>query len=237
MPLHPPLLAIDTSGPIARAALLARDGQVLAAEERGGPRHSATLLPLCHDLLSARSLKVSDLTAVACGRGPGSFTGLRVGLAVAKGFALAHDLPLLLVSSLQALALDLQAEASAALLAPCIDAGKGELYGQLYRPAGDPPGLDPVTTELRLLPDGFADLVRTEAGGARTVIAGTGADRHSARLSQGPANVQVLLRFPGPSAVSVGRLALPRIIQGERDDLDAATPSYGRPPDITTPKA
>ena len=101
------VLAIDTSGPIARAALVSRDGQVLAAAERGGPRHSATLLPLCHDLLASHSLKVADLAAIACGRGPGSFTGLRVGLAVAKGLALAHDLPLVLVSSLQALAHDL----------------------------------------------------------------------------------------------------------------------------------
>ncbi len=228
------VLAIDTSGATARAGLVSRDGQVLAAGERSGPRHSATLLPLCHDLLSARGLRVGQLAALACGRGPGSFTGLRVGLAVVKGFALAQDLPLYLVSSLQALALDLLAEAPGALLAPCIDAGKGEIYAQLHRAGtGEPVA---ASEELRLTPEAFIDRLRAEAGGGPFLAGGTGVDRHAdlfrARLDPG----WVRFDFPGPSAAAVGRLALRAQERGERHDLDAAIPSYGRPPDITTPK-
>jgi tRNA threonylcarbamoyladenosine biosynthesis protein TsaB len=224
------VLAMDTSGPVARAALVARDGQVLAAGERRGPRHSATLLPLCHDLLSAHSLKVAQLAAVFCARGPGSFTGLRVGLAVAKGLALAHDLPLLTVSSLAALARDL-APGAAALLAPCIDAGKGEVYGQLHRPDGTA-----LTEELRLLPAAYAERIGAEAAGAPVIVAGTGVDRHPDVFTQALGAGAVRVDFAGPTAASVAGLALPRLERGERDDLDSVIPSYGRPPDITTPK-
>jgi tRNA threonylcarbamoyladenosine biosynthesis protein TsaB len=234
----PVVLAIDTSGPIARAALVAGEGQVLAAGERSGPRHSATLLPLCHDLLSGRGLGVSELAAIVCGRGPGSFTGLRVGLAVAKGLALAHDRPVLLVSSLHALAQDLATAPGATvgtLLAPCIDAGKGEVYGQLYR-LDAPLSCVPAGEELRLRPEDYAERLRQQAAGGPLFTAGTGVDRHPQAFTAvlGAPSVQVGL--PGPSAVAVARLALPRLARGERDDLDTAIPSYGRPPDITTPK-
>jgi tRNA threonylcarbamoyladenosine biosynthesis protein TsaB len=242
------LLAIDTSGPVARAALVTAAGQALAAGERSGPRHSATLLPLCHDLLSARGLApphaggppwgprfVAQLAAIACGQGPGSFTGLRVGLAVAKGLALAHDLPLLLVSSLHALAADLAVAAPGALLAPCIDAGKGEVYGQLYRqePAG---GCTALCEELRVVPAGYVERIRAQATGeAEVVVGGTGVDRHADTMVAA-LGAAVRVGFPGPSAAAVARLALPRLLRGERDDLDAAIPSYGRPPDITVKK-
>jgi tRNA threonylcarbamoyladenosine biosynthesis protein TsaB len=247
-----PVLAIESSGPSARVALVSADGQVVAAGERVGPRHSATLLPLCDDLLSSRGLTVASLAGIACGRGPGSFTGLRVGLAVAKGLALAHDLPVVLVSSLEALAHDLFQDLmndrgggrlpAAALLAPCIDAGKGEVHGQLYRldhgsdhGSNDGRALTAASEELRLLPGDYADQVRAAAAGAPIRIAGTGVDRHADLLiaALGPA---VRVALPAPGAAAVARLALPRLARGDHDDLDSATPSYGRPPDITIPK-
>jgi tRNA threonylcarbamoyladenosine biosynthesis protein TsaB len=231
------VLAMDTSGPTARVALVSEGGELLVAGERSGPRHSATLLPLCHDLLSARGLGVSQLAALACGRGPGSFTGLRVGLAVCKGFALAHDLPVFLVSSLQALALDLAAQEPTALLVPCIDAGKGEVHGQLQRLDPAAP-LDPaaLSEELRLRPGPFIDRVRAQAGAAPLIVGGTGVDRHADLFRQQLPSSALRVDLAAPSAVAIARLALRARDRGERHDLDTAIPSYGRAPDITTPK-
>ena len=102
-----PMLAFDTSTPCARVAVLAPEGDCLATAEKVAARHSSNLLRLCDEVLRATGVTVSDLAAIACGAGPGSFTGLRVGLAVAKGLALADQIPLVLVSSLDALAADL----------------------------------------------------------------------------------------------------------------------------------
>ena len=94
-----PTLAFDTSTPCARVAVLSPEGDRLATAEKVAARHSSNLLRLCDEVLRATGVTVSDLAALACGAGPGSFTGLRVGLAVAKGLALADRIPLVLVSS------------------------------------------------------------------------------------------------------------------------------------------
>ncbi|HEY0707188.1 MAG TPA: tRNA (adenosine(37)-N6)-threonylcarbamoyltransferase complex dimerization subunit type 1 TsaB [Polyangia bacterium] len=240
---HAPFLAFDTSGPTARVAIVDDKGEVLHHAERVSDRHSGTLLPLCHELIGRAGLTVAGLSGVACGSGPGSFTGLRVGLAVAKGLALACDLPLLLVPSLTALAVDLDLARAASsapdahdrLLAPCIDAGKGEIYVQLFlrsQSPGAPPAA--LTPELRTTATAFAEQLKSEA--RVVLIGGTGADRHLQALQDLLGQEAVLPAFPGPSARAIGHLALERLRRGERDDLDSAVPVYGRPPDITKPK-
>lgn len=220
------LLALDTSTPTARVALLGPDGACLASAERAAVKPSSAVLALVDETLARARLRVTDLGAIACGAGPGSFTGLRVGLSIAKGLAMPQDLPLLLVSSLEALAHDLDA-APGTLLVPCLDAGKEQVYARLYR-AGAQGERTPESDDLTIAPAALADRLR-DAG--PVVIGGTGADRYAPVL--GPA---VRAQAPGPSALAVARLARRRLDRGERDDLARAVPSYGRPPDITKPK-
>jgi tRNA threonylcarbamoyladenosine biosynthesis protein TsaB len=128
------LIAIESSGKTARVAMVAADGTVLCARSQTEDRHAPGLLGLCDEILTATGVPLKDLGALACGEGPGSFTGLRIGLCTAKGFALPTGLPLVLVSSLQALALDLSNQHPGQVwFLPCIDAGKGEVHAQLHR--------------------------------------------------------------------------------------------------------
>ena len=90
-------------------AIVDRGGDVRFAVEATAERHSSHVLPLCAEALRAVGIAPSALAAVACGGGPGSFTGLRVGMAVAKGLALPTRVPFHVVSSLEALALDILA--------------------------------------------------------------------------------------------------------------------------------
>ena len=134
-----PLLSFYTATPTARVALIAPTGACLAHRAKTAARHSANLLGLVDEVLREGQVAVAGLGAIVCGAGPGSFTGLRVGLAVAKGLALPTGRPLVLISSLDALACDLEAAASeATLLLPCIDAGKGQVYARLYDASGEP---------------------------------------------------------------------------------------------------
>jgi tRNA threonylcarbamoyladenosine biosynthesis protein TsaB len=204
--------------------------------EKVAARHSSNLLRLCDEVLRATGVTVSELAAIACGAGPGSFTGLRVGLAAAKGLALADSIPLVLVSSLDALAADLASLGEAGLVLPCIDAGKGQVYGRLYRATGGAP--TPISSdEIALLPEDLGRLVQVQAAGAAVVTGGNGADRYLDvfRALLGPEAVRT--QTAGPSALAVGRLALARLARGEHDDLETSVPRYGRPPDITKPKS
>lgn len=221
-----PILALETSVPTARVAVLGGDGSVRARAEKTAARHSSNLLRLCDEALSAAGLTLGELGAIACGAGPGSFTGLRVGMAVAKGLALPTGLPLILVSSLEALARDL--DTPGALLVPCLDAGKDQVYARFFGAASSEDWvLEPAVLLAR---------IGETAHQGPVVLGGTGADRYHAVFTAALGGAAVRAQVAGPSAVSVGTLALERFQRGESDDLGRAVPSYGRPPDITTPK-
>ncbi|MDB4980696.1 MAG: peptidase glycoprotease, partial [Myxococcales bacterium] len=152
------ILCLDTSTQAARVAIVDGAGVAIARAEATADRHSPHVLKLCDEVLVAAGLTPAGLDAIACGAGPGSFTGLRVGLSVAKGLALATGKPLLLLSSLQALALDLaRAAPEARVVVPCIDAGKGEVYafdcavnGGVVAVGGEPWRLAPAALAERL---------------------------------------------------------------------------------------
>lgn len=119
------LLALDSSGKTASVCLL-RDGTVLhEALLDKGLTHSETLLPLVRQVLADAGLAVSGVDVLAVTGGPGSFTGLRIGMALAKGLALPDNIPALAVSTLRSLAI---ASGQSGLVLPALDARRGEVY-------------------------------------------------------------------------------------------------------------
>jgi tRNA threonylcarbamoyladenosine biosynthesis protein TsaB len=123
------LLAIDTSTPLAGLALY--DGQVQAELAWvAGRRHSVELFPELDRLLKLAGVEIGALTAIAAARGPGSFTGVRVGLAAAQGLSLALDVPAYGVCTLDVLAAG--QEASSLPLRPLLDAGRNRFATAFY---------------------------------------------------------------------------------------------------------
>ena len=127
------ILGIDTATAASAVCVLREDGGAFEVEPSvealgGPPAHSRELMPAVAHCLEEAGLGYADLDAVAVGAGPGAFTGLRIGVATARGLALANGVELRAVSSLAALALEI--EAPAAL--PLIDARRGQLFAALY---------------------------------------------------------------------------------------------------------
>lgn len=140
------LLAIDTSTESGSIALL-NDGELLRRQCPAGRSHSETLLPLIRDTLHEASWCLAELAAIAFAAGPGSFTGLRVACGITQGLAFAHDLPVVAVGTLDAMALHSGGRRVIVLL----DARMGEVYhgcfvdGQgVTAVAVDPPAQLPV---------------------------------------------------------------------------------------------
>lgn len=128
------LLCFETSAKSASVAL--HDGQRLLGEsyQNTGLTHSQTLMPMAEELLAHCGFMPADVTAVAVAAGPGSFTGVRIGVAAAKGFAWGKDIPCYGVSTLKAMALGLGI--GDGLVCPVMDARRSQVYNALFRMEG-----------------------------------------------------------------------------------------------------
>ncbi|MCL1816025.1 MAG: tRNA (adenosine(37)-N6)-threonylcarbamoyltransferase complex dimerization subunit type 1 TsaB [Clostridiales bacterium] len=142
------ILAIDTSAVSVGAAIADEMGLVCQLELGAGRQASETLLPLLKSLLGLCKLALSDMDALAVTIGPGSFTGLRIGLATAKACAQALAKPLVAVSTLEALAYG--AYEHGHLLCPILNARRGELYAALFAEK-ERLSEDMLTTPLKLV--------------------------------------------------------------------------------------
>lgn len=154
------LLAIETATPATRVAL-AVDGEVVVEVEGDGRAHAAALLPAVERALAEAKLALDELDAFAVSIGPGSFTGLRIGLATVKAFALGGR-PVAGVPTLAVLAWP--ERESAATLVASLDAQRGELYAAAYT-VGGVLGLERLWPECVLTPDELR--ARTPVGARR----------------------------------------------------------------------
>ena len=124
------ILAFETSAKAASVALL-EDGKLLGESyQNTGLTHSQTLMVMAEDMLSQCGKTVEDVTAAAVAAGPGSFTGVRIGVAAAKGFAWGREIPCYGVSTLEAMALSLGAYQG--YICPCMDARRSQVYNALF---------------------------------------------------------------------------------------------------------
>ncbi len=146
----PRLLALETSSATGSVALAA--GGEVRERTIPTPREQTELvLPFVAELLAAAGLELADLDAIVFGRGPGSFTGLRIAASLAQGFAMAAQRAIVAVSSLAALAERARREHGAQRVLTCVDARMGEVYWALYE-ADAGQGLMRLEGEERLSP-------------------------------------------------------------------------------------
>ena len=126
-----PILALDTSTLVSSVAIASSEKLIAELILQTKLTHSEVLMPHIEQILAMTKLEKADLTGIAVSIGPGSFTGLRIGLAAAKGMAYALKLPIVGVSTLEALAYHYPIPNI--YIAPLLDAQKGNVYMALYR--------------------------------------------------------------------------------------------------------
>jgi tRNA threonylcarbamoyladenosine biosynthesis protein TsaB len=124
------ILVFDTSADTLAAGIRKSDGTMNIYIERGF-KHSETLLPAIGHCLSASSMAMKDIGLIACTRGPGSFTGLRIGIATAKGLSLALGIPWVGIPTLDCIAFG--HETQGRTIVPVLDARKNRIYSALYK--------------------------------------------------------------------------------------------------------
>jgi tRNA threonylcarbamoyladenosine biosynthesis protein TsaB len=211
------LLAFDTATEACTAAVWL-DGRVLERFERRS-QHSEHLLAMVDALLAEAGLRVGQLDAIAFGRGPGSFTGLRIGAGVAQGLAFAANLPVVPVSSLAALAQGIEADRVLA----AFDARMRQVYWGVYR--RNARGLvEPLQAEIVVAPSAVPP-----PEGRGWVGGGSGWDAYAEHLEQRLGN-SVTRRVAGalPQARHLAALAAAAFADGGMVSPEQAQPVYVR---------
>ena len=220
------LLALDTATEACSVALL-HEGKVISHYEVIPRQHAQRLLPMIQALLDEAGIALSAIDALAFGRGPGAFTGVRIAVGVVQGLAFALDRPVLPVSNLAMLAQRAWREQGVTQVATAIDARMDEVYWGCYQLQQD---------EMRLLgcegvmPPEQAVLPRGAAGD--WFGAGTGWGTHAARLPQTMTGVAGDLLPHAQDLLQLARCAWAR---GEFVAADQAQPVYLRD-NVATPK-
>jgi len=226
------ILAIETASEACSAALFV-DGEVRERFEIAPRGHAALILPYAQSLLDEAGLALQQLDAIAFGRGPGSFTGLRIAAGMAQGIAFGADLPVVAVSTLAALAQGTLREHGVRQVMAALDARMKEVYWACYRGAeqgmvalmGDECVCDPAQVPL----PGVGD---------RWVGAGSGWAAYgevlSARCGFPTADVYAQQQ---PHAADVARLAVRGLEQGEAVAAEQALPVYLRDNVADKPRA
>ncbi len=195
--------------------------------ERTEGAHTARLPALITRVLARAELGVADLDAVAVSIGPGSFTGLRVSLALAKGLVFAGGLRLVAVPTLDALALAAEASPGATVCA-ALDARKREVYAALFHVAGDGRP-ERLTPDLALTPAALVE--RLPAG---CVLVGDAAEVYPDVLG-GRGTVRSFATHH-PRGGLVARLGEERLTRGDVDDPGTLEPAYVRSPEAELPR-
>lgn len=213
-----PILAIDTSS--AQGGIALYDGQRLSLRSWPAERsHTTTVLSELHHLLDVERLGPRDLAAIAVAIGPGAFTGLRVGIGVAKGFHLASDVPLIGVSTLEATALPFACCGQPIVAA--IAAGRGRLVWAHYEPG------DSGVAEIHPPRNGTAaDLAEELRFAGAVIIAGELADDQVAIIASADCTAipPRALRSRQPSAIA--EIGWRRWRSGAVDDAATLEPTY-----------
>ena len=218
------ILAVDTATQSCSVAVT--NGGALCAELTTvrNQTHSKHLMGLIHSVLEIAGFSVADLDGLAVTVGPGSFTGLRIGISTIKGFAHALDKPVVGVSSLKALAW--QCAAPAYLICPLIDARKGEVYCATYCLSGNQ--LIQQTGARAMSPEAFLAEIKTPC-----IFIGSGAQLYHHRIDTALGSLAHFV--PGEQniirASSVAILSMPRFEAKDTEEAAELLPHYIRKSD------
>ena len=222
------ILAIDTATETASVALARPDGEIVAELTwRAGRNHTMHLHPTLRHVMMLAAIEPKDLTGIVATRGPGSFTGIRIGLATAKGLAQGLDVPIVGVPTLAVTAFG--AIHLGQTVWSVVGAGRGQYSAAAYAASGDG-GVTQLVDEAIVSPDELCEMMAER--GENCVLTGEFDDSLSElaleRVGQAVTIAPDVVR--ARSAANAARLGLLRLGHGDADDVATLEPLYLRPP-------
>ena len=216
------ILAMDTSGPNCSVCILDEEKVICDFNLNTGTTHSQTLLPIVDTLKQFSNVELSDIDVFACGIGPGSFTGLRIGLATVKGFALSINKPVIGVSTLLGLAYN--TSIFDGLVCSVLDAKNNNVYAGIFKYEKDKPILvgDYITDDV----DTLINILKEK--NSKVLFVGDGAISFRKNFEDALGDMAYFapLHLNNQLASSVAKAALDRALLNDFDNYDTLNPMY-----------
>lgn len=219
------LLAVDTSAKVTSVAVVDENGIVTEFNSNAKLTHSQALMPMIEAMLSCSNISIDDIDCFACATGPGSFTGLRIGISAIKGLAFCKNKPCVGVSTLQALGYNLKGFDG--IICSAMDARCNQVYTSIY--SSDSTSITELYDDRAITIDELWELLKNY--NKNVFFVGDGADLCYNRFKQNANNIFLvndLIKYQ--SASSVGLIALKKFEAGQATDANSLEPIYLRLP-------
>lgn len=222
------ILAIDSSGLVATVALVEDDNLIAEYTIHHKKTHSQTLMPMLSEIKNMTELDLETVDAIAVAKGPGSFTGLRIGAATAKGLAMGLNKPIIEVPTLEGMAY--QMYGTSAAICPIMDARRNQVYTGLYQFVAGEEGYEMKTLQEGCACDILECIDFVNANGKEVVFLGDGVEVFADVIRE---KCEVPVFFAPAhrrlqSAASVGALALIYAKEGKFTEAKNHAPDYFR---------
>ena len=218
------VLAIDTSGANCSVAIINEEKVICDFNLSIGTTHSETLLPMVDEVCKASKIDLSDVDVLACGIGPGSFTGLRIGIATIKGFALAQNKPVIGVPTLDALANNIAAFDG--YVCSVLDARNNNVYAGIFKHENEKVILqdDYITEDL----DTLIEILKLK--NEKIMFVGDGAVSFKQQFKDALQEKALFapIHLNNQLSSSVAKAALVRALENDFDNADTLNPMYLR---------
>jgi len=218
------ILAIDTSALVASCAILEEERTIAEYSLNFQMTHSQTIMPMVSELFNRTSLDIRDMDYIAVSEGPGSFTGLRIGAATAKGLALGHNIPIVPVPTIKAMAYNILSTDK--YICPIMDARRGQVYTGVFHWQEE--FLLEVVKPQAIDIDELIETVSQIKG--EVVFLGDGVPVHKGKLQKYPSFSFAMPNCNYQRGASVGVLAFELIKEGKYIDGRNFKPVYFRKP-------
>ncbi len=215
------ILAVDTSSKICAVAILEDNKVIDEIKLDNGKTHSENLMPIIKEILDKNNLTLKDMNLIAVSVGPGSFTGIRIGIATIKPMAEVYNLPVASVTSLETLARNIENKEKDFTIISLIDARNNQVYAGFF------------DTEYNLKEDEIAediDEVLKKAGKySKIIFVGDGAIIHKEKIEENLKNRNIIFaKENNQSAINTGKIGYKKFLEKNLKNADTILPIYLR---------
>ena len=214
------ILAIDTSSKICSVSILEDNNVIIEKHNDDEKTHSQKLMPLIDELLKDSNLTLDNIDLLSCSQGPGSFTGIRIGISTVKAFADVKNIPIIGVTSLESLAYNINAEG---LIATLIDAKHDNVYFALYELKDNK-----YTTVIDPISDTITNVIQSlKKYDEKITFVGDGSEVHKDLLSNEFSNC--IFAFSNQNvqtSISIGKAAYDKYIVADYQPVYSLSPIY-----------